>query len=243
MAPRFAIYFSPADDTQLALFGKAVLSRTATNILPLDTDHEAAWGDLLGRPRHYGFHATLKAPFELSDASSEQRLLDAVEALAQTLSTCSLAGLKVKEFNGFAALAFDQQPASVAELARLCLLELEPHRAPLSDFDYQRRDPARLSPRQRQNLSDYGYHHVLEDFDFHMTLSGALGQKKKPFLAFLEREYARIASDTAMLDRLCVFSQRDREDPFVRIADIPLGDVRSYVDFQSMPSSQKGSIG
>lgn len=243
MAPRFAVYFSPADQTPLARFGERVLSRTATKISPIENQRDTAWQNLLARPRHYGFHATLKAPFELADSVSEEGLVEAVENLAATLGVCSLEGLKVKEFNGFAALAFDRQPDAVASLARQCLLQLEPLRAPLSEFDYQRRDPDYLSERQRQYLSEFGYHHVLEDFDFHMTLSGALEDKKEVFLTYLRESYAQLVLEAPVLDRLCIFSQPNREQPFVRVADIPLGDVRSDTNGAEMGVDQQSTAG
>jgi len=48
----------------------------------------------------------------------------------------------------------------------------EQFRAPLTEADVQRRNPDSLTESQRQNMYQYGYPHVLNDFNFHMTLSG-----------------------------------------------------------------------
>ena len=51
---------------------------------------------------------------------------------------------------------------------------LDPFRAPLTEAEMARRNPDRLTPRQRALLDAWGYPYVLDEFRFHMTLTGAL---------------------------------------------------------------------
>ena len=230
MTARYAVYYSPSDQSELAGFGEAILRRTAVQIPELDDGIGQERRRMLKRPRHYGFHATLKAPFELANGTTVEKLGDAVQALSVTLETIPLAGLRICSFNGFAALAFERQPESCAFLARRSVLELEPFRAPLSEEDYLRRNPDQLSDRQRGFLKEFGYHHILDDFDFHMTLSGELPPDPTRFLAWLDQEFRRMVSDVPLLDRLALFMQPDRESPFTRIAEYPFPAVSEQRD-------------
>ena len=77
--PRYALYYAPPAETALWRFGSAVLGYdavTAEDIaftVPQACD-PAAWAELTAEPRRYGFHATLKAPFELATGRSEAQL-------------------------------------------------------------------------------------------------------------------------------------------------------------------------
>jgi hypothetical protein len=48
------------------------------------------------------------------------------------------------------------------------------YRAPLSDADRERRMKGKLSPRQIELMDQWGYPYVLDEYRFHMTLTGAL---------------------------------------------------------------------
>ena len=85
-------------------------------------------------------------------------------------------GLHPRVKSGFLALRFQQQPTAIKAFAMCCVEQFEPFRAPLSAYDIQRREPESLPPDQRDNLMRYGYPYVGDAFDFHMTLTGQLGQ-------------------------------------------------------------------
>src|ERR1700681_4734773 len=85
--PRFAIYFVPAADTALYRFGAAVLGYDCYTGAGVDRLRdvgltEAEWAALTAEPRTYGFHATLKAPFQLRGEFDHDDLLPEVRALA-----------------------------------------------------------------------------------------------------------------------------------------------------------------
>lgn len=62
--------------------------------------------------------------------------------------------------------------SAMAALERDCVTELDRFRAPLDQRDVERREP--LSLDERRNLLRWGYHHVLDLFRFHITLTGPL---------------------------------------------------------------------
>ena len=67
--PRYAVYFVPEAATEFYRFGSSVLgydcysggSVERRSILDAEPD---LWDRLTAEPRRYGFHATLKAPFQ-----------------------------------------------------------------------------------------------------------------------------------------------------------------------------------
>ena len=52
--------------------------------------------------------------------------------------------------------------------------DLDPFRAAATPAELNKRRQARLSPRQDANLLTWGYPYVMEDFRFHITLTGRL---------------------------------------------------------------------
>lgn len=125
-------------------------------------------------PRRYGFHATLKAPFRLAPGQDEAGLDRAITALAARLAPVDLPGLTLSRLGRFLALVPEAPSPALQDLAARCVRDLDPFRAPLTPEEIARRRPDRLTERQRALLDRWGYPHVLEEFRFHMTLTGPL---------------------------------------------------------------------
>lgn len=185
MSVRYAIYLAPPADGPLWTFGSSVIgydAETGSEPVPpaLSGFDPATWNDLTAEPRRYGFHGTLKAPFRLADGADEERLLAAVEALARGHHVFELAGLEVQALGNFIAVVPARPVPALLDLAADAVRELEPFRAPLSQAEIARRRPERLSHRQRELLDLYGYPYVMEEFRFHMTLTGPLAEEAQP---------------------------------------------------------------
>jgi len=228
-SPRYAVYYAPAPETPLWRFGSSVIGYDAqTGLSPepsVTLDIEGLdWRAVVTEPRRYGFHATLKAPFYLAQGVNEAVFLKAVATLAGELRQTPLGRLQVRTLSSFIALAPDQPRPGIVELASRIVKSLERFRAPLTQADMARRLESPLSDRQRQLLLDYGYPYVLEEFRFHMTLTGPLHFEFRPIVeAALQREFeARAAPMEAVLDCLTVFRQDRRDLPFRIIQRAPL---------------------
>ena len=76
----------------------------------------------------------------------------------------------------FLALVPTEADARIGALAADVVQSFDAFRAPHTPDELARRQNHRLSPRQRENLERWGYPYVMEDFRFHMTLTGALGE-------------------------------------------------------------------
>lgn len=185
----------------------------------------ADWMELTAPPRAYGFHATLKAPFHLQAPETERHLLAATEALAKRLPTLTLARLKLVELSDFLALRNADGGKALAALAREATISLDAYRAPLGERDLARRKAAQLTDRQADYLQRFGYPYVLEEFRFHMTLTGPLprtiagGVRDALLVAYLQR----VPDQTCVIDALSVFRQERRNERFRLIARYPFG--------------------
>lgn len=214
---RYAIYFAPAQHTELTEFGRLVLSAsTLLNDSPvrLSVTRKAAF---------YGFHSTFKAPMELATGVDEQALLDAMEAFVKTRRKLPLIGLAPRTLDGFHALTLAEADA-INDVAGDVVKTFERFRAPLSEYDRQRRDPNSLSAQQLQNLDTYGYPHVLDEFRFHMTLSHRMTDpvESSDYHQWLVSLYSDTVTETPVFDQLALFMQPDREHAFTRVAEFPV---------------------
>ena len=130
--------------------------------------------EITALPRHYGFHATLKAPFTPAPGLEADALLGDVEAFAAARRPLRVR-LRVDELAGFLALVpAEPTPASTSS-PRIACATFDRHRAPLSPQDRDRRDVCTAQRRpSSEHLERWGYPYVLDRFRFHMTLTGPL---------------------------------------------------------------------
>lgn len=226
MSIRYALYFSPVTNSPLATFGAASLGRSANTPRPdnVGSPHpdKARWLALTQSPAHYGFHATLKAPFELRPGTTVDALATQLEQFAQTLSPIPLDGLAPRHLAGFAALTLTSQAPLLTGLAQQVVEAFEPYRQPLSETDIQRRKGQALTPRQLELLERFGYPYVDDEFRFHMTLTGPLSERDLDYVEWLKTLYGQFVTDTPWLDQIALYSQPDRQSPFVKVLACPL---------------------
>lgn len=223
MSERFALYFAPCQSSSLSRFGETVLGRSALSARTSETistfPDQARWRSLTTSPAHYGFHATLKAPFELQKGMSADQLRSALTDFAQQQTAIPLHGLGPRRLSHFIALTVDKQPDALTQLAQACVETFEPFRAPLDDKDMKRRLASNLTERQQALLSQFGYPYVAEQFRFHMTLSGALTDSDGDFEQWLAQQYSDYVKEVPVIDRIALYYQPDRETPFIRQAE------------------------
>ena len=211
--PRYAIYYAPEPASDLDRFGAPLLGYDAFagQELPFPEGVLEAvpdWRELTSDPRKYGFHATLKAPFSLLQGKTEAELLDACAAFAATPRAIPLFRPVVGSISGFIAVIPAEPPQELLKLAADCVSEFDGFRAPLTDADRARRNPAQLTSAQREHLDRWGYPYVMADFRFHMTLSGRLGsERREPILAMLRSRFASTGLEMLAIDRIAVFRQ------------------------------------
>lgn len=177
---RYAVYYLP-DPGPLAEFGASWLGWDVLNGESVDhpklTDETLDVAELTATPRKYGFHGTIKPPFYLSAGHSAIQLFETVETLCSKLPPVQLDGLKLATLGTFLALKPTSDQAILSRLASRVVMELDPFRSPPSSAELTRRRGSSLSPTQEANLSTWGYPYVMNDFRFHMTLTGSIQDK------------------------------------------------------------------
>src|SRR5215468_4687119 len=140
MDPRYAIYFVPDPDTALYHFGSAVLGYdcfTGAEIPPLDALPVDAdrWRKLTREPRRYGFHATLKAPFQLAAGRTEAELINEFVAFSTTIDIAPTFEPAVCLLQRFVAIVPASVSAALDRLAASCVEHFDGFRAPLTSAD------------------------------------------------------------------------------------------------------------
>ncbi|MEK9829108.1 MAG: DUF1045 domain-containing protein [Rhodospirillales bacterium] len=176
---RYAIYFAPPRGSALWSFGNSWLGRDVETgeelrrpaIIGLeDVDID----ELTSSPSLYGFHATIKPPFRLSNPFDLGDLVKSLEefAAARKSFECSLAG--PSEIGNFIAFVLDCASTEMDRLASEAVEFFDLYRSPLTDEELRKRRSVSLTSRQEENLQNWGYPYVKEDFRFHMTLTNAV---------------------------------------------------------------------
>lgn len=227
---RFAIYFTPDASTALWRLGSALLGydaaagRRIEQMVPagIAADDWALW---TREPAGYGFHATLKAPFELAAGATVATLSTAIAALAGRLATTGEIPLALHGMGAWQVLRPAVPVPSLDAIAAECVLEIDRFRAPPSTADMARRLRSPLSTRQRDYLDRYGYPNVLQDFRFHMTLAGPIPVERRIEVnAALGRHLAKyLSKPSIVVDALSLVHQPTRDHAF-RIAErLPFG--------------------
>jgi putative phosphonate metabolism protein len=174
---RYAIYYT-APKGAFADFGAAWLGWdlvSGTEVPhPEIAGLDAPISELTKTPRKYGFHATLKPPFRLAESQSFSQLKSETARICSNISAVTLDRLQVSRIGRFLALTPVGDESALNQLAASVVREFDPFRAPASEAELARRRAANLSPTQEQNLTKWGYPNVMEEFHFHMTLTGRL---------------------------------------------------------------------
>ena len=230
--PRYAIYYAPPPGSDLDRFGAQLLGYDALNGVDLPYPAgimEAApdWPDLTRDPRKYGFHGTLKAPMSLAPGKTEADLFAACAAFAATPRKIPFIRPIVGSISGFIAVIPAEPTPELIRLAADCVSGFDSFRRPLTDADRARRNPSRLTPRQREHLDRWGYPYVMDDFQFHMTLTSRLDSKRRePLLATLRSRFSAAGLEALAIDRIAVFRQNNSDSRFQIAGQYVLAQAR-----------------
>jgi hypothetical protein len=212
---RVAIYAAPQPRDPLFTFGSAVIGHdAATGELvraraPLKLAQER-WDELTAEPRRYGFHATLKAPFRLAPGRGIAGLSEALASYGAKKGAPPPFALEVAAIGEFLALVPASPPDGLSGLAADIVAAFDGFRAPLNEAERERRLAAGLTARQRDYLGRYGYPYVLEEFRFHMSLTGKVrdAQLREELRLALAEAHRRETKDAPFsLDALVLFAQ------------------------------------
>lgn len=219
-SPRYAIYFAAGADHALSRFGAELLGYDAYTgdevSFPQEALHVAPdWRDITTDPRKYGFHGTLKAPMALAPGKTEAELVAACATFAEKARPMPVIRPVVDAISGFIAVIPAEPVDALQQLAADCVRDFDSFRTALTAEERARRKPEKLSERQREYLDRWGYPYVMEEFRFHMTLTGRLdAERRGPILEMLRARIAALKLDRLAIDRIALFRQDDAKARF-----------------------------
>lgn len=197
---RYAIYYAPPPGP-LARFGAEWLGwdpETGTRLA-----RPAAVDAVVAAPRKYGLHGTLMAPFRPNCSRADLEV--AVDDLARRLHPVWPGNLNVTRLGQFLALVPRGDQTELRDMAAQIVTFLDPFRAPLTEAEVARRKPEQLPPQQRDLLDRWGYPYVMEEFRFHITLTGPCGMAPEE----IEPQINPVLPDPFGIEEICLFGEDD----------------------------------
>lgn len=222
---RYAVYWAPQAGP-LAGFLANWLGRDAVankaRPHPTIADLPAPASSITRTPRKYGAHATLKPPFRLAEGEDFDTLRAGFHGLAAKLAPVIMEGLILNRLGGFLALTPTGDPTALGSLAAACVRNLDHFRAPAPPDDLKRRRVNGLSAAQKRNLIIWGYPYVLDEFRFHVTLTGKLDPATADATkAALAPVLAPLLLAPFRIDDICLYGE-DQNSLFHEIDRAPL---------------------
>ncbi len=222
---RYAIFTLP-EDKPLADFGAAWLgwdARQGEIPTPPDLpDLPLPREEATETPRKYGLHGTVKPPFRLAKGRTEADLRAALADFAAHTAPVTLEGLELATLGRFLALVPVGATEALTALASETVRRFDRFRAPMSDAELERRRQSKLSARQDTLLQEWGYPYVMEEFRFHLTLTGKMPKAQAAALrALLTPVLTPLLPKPYTIGSLSLMGEGD-DGLFRQIAEIPL---------------------
>ena len=205
---RYAVYYAPREGA-FAVRVNEWLGRAPGNHHDLPQAVLPGVGDprnMTAEPRRYGFHGTIRAPFRPAEGVDEDQIRATVMELAARMMPITCDGLRVEILQGFVAFTPTGGEATLLDFGAKVVEGTNHLRAPLTEAEIARRRPDRLSPRQRDLLGLWGYPHVMEEFNFHLTLTDRLDQPE-PVRVALEAYFYPVMPRPFVIEDLCLFGE------------------------------------
>lgn len=223
---RYAVYFAPAPESNLWRTGCHWFghnsARPVAGALPPEVAaaglSEVDWTAMTAAPRRYGFHATLKPPFALADGHDLSDLDTALARFAAGRKAFAAAPLAVHRLDGFLALCPAAPDSGLTDLAADCVEAFDLFRRPPGPDELARRRARGLTPRQESLLQTWGYPYVMDEFRFHLTLTGRLNDETAARIKpVLDRMFSDVLGGPLAVDGITLCREPAPGAPFERV--------------------------
>jgi hypothetical protein len=211
MFERYAIFYTPTG--ALADFGAQWLGWDSAHGRPV-VQPEIAGIDvptITQTARKYGLHGTLKAPFKLAEGCDLAQLQNVATTFVIGQPAFEIGALTLRHDSGFVALRPRSQQIGLRDFAAVAVKAFDGFRAALTDVDIARRREANLTARQDQQMLDWGYPFIFDDFHFHLTLSGLMeAGEAAQVIDALSPRLESIVPTPFVIDGITLMGQDDR---------------------------------
>ena len=175
---RYAIYYVPPQSAQFTQFAASWFGwdvyKSINVKYPVLSDLNYDIKEITSTPSKYGLHATLKAPFFLVPDKTIDELRSSLSILSSSIKKFEISSICLKKIAGYIAIVPTSQNERINYLAKKCLEDLDCFRKAEPLEIINKRRSVGLSERQEAHLLKWGYPYVLDNFDFHLTLTEQL---------------------------------------------------------------------
>jgi len=225
MSGRVAIYAAPGSLATDSVGGRlreeaeSWLGRSAAGH-PVNPALPAGWSRadvdaITVDARRYGFHATLKAPFRLAEGRSLEELDAALARFAAERPVVMAPELTLTRLGHFFALVPGAPADELYALAAEIVRGFDRFRAAPDEAERARRNPAGMTPRQRELFERWGYPYVLDEFRFHLTLTDRIPvERESEVETVLSAWFADSIGRSTPIDCLALFTEERPGAPF-----------------------------
>lgn len=175
---RVAIYFTPSPESLLGRTAAQWLGRDVFSSLcqqqPPSQLSSDTFRAITAAPFHYGFHGTIKPPFMIEEERDIIQITERLEEICDATEKFYLPELQLRFMSNFLCL----MPSIPCRQLQLCaaqvVTDIDQFRLPLSEEELTKRRRTALTPAQSQMLEKWGYPYVMDEFRFHLTLTGKI---------------------------------------------------------------------
>jgi len=230
---RYAVYYAPRGDDALAVEASQWLGYSPDTGRPrphprLSLLPPERLSEITAEPRVYGFHGRASADMLLAVADEAERSRSSGQAALFGGDDHATPALRLAELGGFLALVPPERCDPLQDLADRCVIEFDEFRRPAGEDELARRRRAGLTPRQDQLLLRWGYPYVLEEWRFHLTLTGRIADpaEREAVKTVLAQRFRAFIDRPLQVRDLCVFRQPGPGRPFTVLARFQLGGGR-----------------
>jgi hypothetical protein len=162
-------------------------------------------------------------PKPLTAGTDATALDQALLTLAGQCAPATSPGLAPTTSLGFLALTPTGPAPQINALAAACTRDLDRFRSPPTQAELTQRRTRLLSARQDANLTRWGYPYVLDDYRFHLTLTGRLQPGEAEALIKAATTLAAPHLDPVQhLDEICLFGDPGGGNGFRLLRRYPL---------------------
>jgi hypothetical protein len=218
---RYAIYYAPEEGSPLDLFGQAWLGRdTRTGKRIRQPEVEGVFSQelqtIVSPAALYGFHGTLKPPFFLSDPEMKKTLIKDIKAFAAKEMPFYLPRLVVARIGRFLVLEPERSNNQINSLAERCVQHFDSYRQPLDSKELKTKYFLGLNSNQKQNFLNWGYPYVMDEFRFHLTLTGRIIDihLSDHLIREIQKQLTGIDLNNIKVSSICLFIQPNKKQPF-----------------------------
>lgn len=226
---RYAICYAPEPQSPLWRFGSRWLGWDADNRQKVDPLPVAGIAceriaSITQMPRKYGFHATLKPPFQLARDYDLSMLDESLEAFTVARRSFDVPSLELAALDGFIALLPRKACPELECLAADCVSQFDIFRAPIGQEKRKESRTVELTARQKTLAETWGSAYVMEEYRFHMKLTVPLVEEERRSVLDCLKDHAKGVCKRKPWNfgSLTLMRQKGPDEPFHTLKRYPI---------------------